>query len=342
MKFWEDSDRAMEGLDIQLCMRFTREVLNLGQEVKAKDVHSFVCRFGKFSVEVRTPPSSVGMGEDRSPLNPNAKEFRKQDSIGKSRVKNSTGKGEARGIHQFKRELFRMRAQVKELQDKLDGKKILDHYDFNWTPPSAPEDTLSGLQTHIRHLHRKKAKMCELLESVSQVVFEDKETDPQVVSEDETGKLKEGILESMEEDVASMTEKFDEGKRGGAEPEVTEADAKRLFLWTLQSLAGDEPSEDILEKMGATNEYLSNCVRILGDDEPHDDDLCRLGMSKEDLFEAKRRMACVNAFGCDFEKKMRKYWNAFRDGCKGRDVSEMGRVMEENFVMNGISTSSAT
>ena len=94
--------------------------------------------------------------------------------------------------------------------------------------------------------------------------------------------------------------------------------------------------------MGATNEYLSNGVRILGDDELHDDDLCRLGMSKEDLFEAKRRMACVNAFGCDFEKKMRKYWNAFRDGCKGRDVSEMGRVMEENFVMNGISTSSAT
>ena len=128
MKFWVDSDRAMEGFDIQLCMRFTREVLNLGQEMKAKDVHSFVCRFGKFSVEVRTPPSSVGMGEDRSPLNPNAKEFRKQDSIGKSRVKNSTGKGEARGIHQFKRELFRMRAQVKGLQDKLDGKKILDHH----------------------------------------------------------------------------------------------------------------------------------------------------------------------------------------------------------------------
>ena len=50
----------------------------------------------------------------------------------------------------------------------------------------------------------------------------------------------------------------------------------------------------------------------------------------------------MNTFGCDFEKKMRKYWNAFKDGCKGRDVSEMGRVMEENFVMNGISTSSAT
>ena len=343
MKFWEDSDRAMEGFDIQLCMRFTREVLNLGQEVKAKDVHSFVCRFGKFSVEVRTPPSSVGMGEDRSPLNPNAKEFRKQDSIGKSRLENSTGKGEARGIHQFKRELFRMRAQVKELQDKLDGKKILDHYDFNWTPPSAPEDTLSGLQTHIRHLHRKKAKMCELLESVSQVVFEDKETDPQVVSEDETGKLKEGILESMEEDVASMTEKFDEGKRGGAEPEVTEADVKRMFLWSLQYRTEDDvPEEDILEKVGATKEYWSKTNRILGDDEPHDDDLKWLGVSREDVFKTKRRFACLNAFGINYEEKMRKYWNAFRDGCKGRDVSEMGRVMEENFVMNGISTSSAT
>ena len=50
----------------------------------------------------------------------------------------------------------------------------------------------------------------------------------------------------------------------------------------------------------------------------------------------------MNAFGYDFEEKMRKYWNAFRDGCKGRKVSEMGCVMEENFVMSGISTSSAT
>ena len=47
-------------------------------------------------------------------------------------------------------------------------------------------------------------------------------------------------------------------------------------------------------------------------------------------------------FGCDFEKKMRKYWNVFKDGCKGRDVSEKGRVMEESFVMSGILTSSAT
>ena len=94
--------------------------------------------------------------------------------------------------------------------------------------------------------------------------------------------------------------------------------------------------------MGATNEYLSNCVRILGDDEPHDDDLCWLGVSKGEFFAAKRRFACVNAFGIGYEEKMRKYRNAFKDGCKGRDVSEMGRVMEENFVMNGISTSSAT
>ena len=65
-------------------------------------------------------------------------------------------------------------------------------------------------------------------------------------------------------------------------------------------------------------------------------------MFKEDGFELKRTATYVNAFGVGYEKQMRKYWNAFRDGCKGRDVSEMGRVMEENFVMNGISTSSAT
>ena len=94
--------------------------------------------------------------------------------------------------------------------------------------------------------------------------------------------------------------------------------------------------------MGTTKEEWSKTNRILRDDEPHDDDLKWLGMSKEDVFKTKRRIACMNAFGCDSEKKMRKYWNAFRDGCKGRDVSEMGRVMEENFVMNGISTSSAT
>ena len=343
MKFWEDSDRAMESFDFQSWIQFTRDCLLLGQE--AKDVHSFVCRFGNFSVEVRPQTSSVG-GEDRSPLNPNAEVFRKpMECIGKSRLENSTGKAEARAIHEFKRKLFRMRAQVKETQDILDGKENLDQYDFDWTLPSASEDTLRGLKTHFRHLRRKKAKMCEVLKNGSQVAPEDKETVPHVVSEGkETGKLEDGLLESMEEeDAASMTEKFDEGKRGGAEPEVTEAHVKRMFLWNLQCLADDDvPSEDILEKMGTTKEEWIKTSRIFGDDELHDDDLKWLGMSKEDLFEAKRRMACVNAFGFDFEKKMRKYWNAFRDGCKGRDVSEMGRVMEENFEMDGTSTSSAT
>ena len=65
---------------------------------------------------------------------------------------------------------------------------------------------MRGLKIHIRHLRRKKAKMCELLENVSRVASEDKETGPQVVSEDkETGKLKDGILGSMEEDDKSQT-----------------------------------------------------------------------------------------------------------------------------------------
>ena len=95
MKFWEDSDRAMESFDFQSWIQFTRDCLLLGQE--AKDLQSFVCRFGNFSVEVRPQTSSVGTGEDRSPLNPNAKVFRKpMECVGKSRLENSTGKGEAR------------------------------------------------------------------------------------------------------------------------------------------------------------------------------------------------------------------------------------------------------
>ena len=65
-------------------------------------------------------------------------------------------------------------------------------------------------------------------------------------------------------------------------------------------------------------------------DEPHVDDLKRFQMSKEDGFEFKRTAACVNAFEIGYEEKMGKYWDIFRDGCKGRDVSEMGRVREEN------------
>ena len=297
------------------------------------EVESFVFRLGSFSLEVQLRSSSEGTSKDSSQLNPNAKVFNKisaeclkkqgtkdpKVSIGKSQSKKLTGKANALRILDFKRKLSSLRTQVKKTQGMLDGKENLDQYDFNWTPPSAPEDTLSGLQTHIRHLRRKKAKMCKLLESV-----------PQVVSED-------GLLESMEEDVASMTEKFVEGK-----PFIIEADTKRNVLWTLQYYADDVTREDILEKMGATKEEWIKANRIIRDDKPHDDDLKWLGMSKEDLFETKRRIAWMDAFGCDSEKKMRKYWNAFRDGCKGRDVSEMGRVMEENFVMNGISTSSAT
>ena len=67
---------------------------------------------------------------------------------------------------------------------------------------------------------------------------------PQVVPEDkETGELKDGILESVEEGDELKTEKFDEGKRGGAEPEFSEAKEKREFLWMLQSFAEDAPSE---------------------------------------------------------------------------------------------------
>ena len=295
------------------------------------EVESFVFRFGSFSLGVQLRSSSEGTSKDSSQLNPNAKVFNKisaeclkkqgtKDPKESSQSKKLTGKANALRILDLKRkQLSSLRTQVKETQKMLDGKGSFDQYDFNWTLPSAPEDTLCGLNTHIRHLRRKKAKMCKLLESV-----------PQVVSED-------GLLESMEEDVASMTEKFVEGK-----PFIIEADTKRNVLWTLQYYADDVTREDILEKMDATKEEWIKANRIIRDDKPHDDDLKWLGMSKEDLFETKRRIAWMDAFGCDFEKKMRKYWNAFRDGCKGRDVSEMGRVMEENFVMNGISTSSAT
>ena len=80
--------------------------------------------------------------------------------------------------------------------------------------------------------------MCKLLERVPQAVSEDKET----------GKLKDGILGSMEEDDKSKIVTFDEGKRV-------------------------------------------------------DEKLKWLGMSKEDFFEAKRCIVCVNAFRCEFEKK---------------------------------------
>ena len=54
------------------------------------------------------------------------------------------------------------------------------------------------------------------------------------IEDKETGKLKDGILESMEEDDESKPEKFDEGKRGGAETkssgETQYADRARRWL----------------------------------------------------------------------------------------------------------------
>ena len=192
------------------------------------EVESFVFRFGSFSLGVQLRSSSEGTSKDSSQLNPNAKVFNKisaeclkkqgtKDPKESSQSKKLTGKANALRILDLKRkQLSSLRTQVKETQKMLDGKGSFDQYDFNWTLPSAREDTLCGLKTHIRHLRRKKAKMCEVLEHGSQVLSEDKETCPQVVSEDkETGKLKDGILEIMEKDDESKPEKFDEGKRGG-------------------------------------------------------------------------------------------------------------------------------
>ena len=199
----------------------------------------------------------------------------------------------------------------------LDGKGSFDQNDFNWDPPSVSEETPRGLKTHIRHLHRKQTAMCKWLESVSEVGPEEDKSKAE--------------LKSMEKDDESKTEKFDEDRRGGAEPEDTEALGKRKCLWMLQYLAGDEPSEDILEKMNTTKEEWSMISRLFRDDDPQDDVLKWFGMpSKEDVSNLKRELACMDTFECDFEKKMRKYWHPLRDGCKGMDVSEMGRVMEGN------------
>ena len=96
----------------------------------------------------------------------------------------------------------------------------------------------------------------------------------------------------------SKAEKFDEGRRGGAEPKVSEADAKRdpdagsrmlqfAVLRMLQCVSEDEdelPSEEFLKGIGVTKEEWSKMMRALRADEPHDDDLKGLGMSKEDVF----------------------------------------------------------
>jgi len=103
---------------------FAKDCLQLRQGL-APDVDSFVCRLGKFNIEVRLRPSPVET-RDR-PLNANAKVFTqtrgtKDPKDGKSRLENSTRKGELRKIHEYKRKLSMMQAQVKEIQDTLDGK----------------------------------------------------------------------------------------------------------------------------------------------------------------------------------------------------------------------------
>ena len=75
MKFWGDSDRAMESFEIPSLFDFMKGCLRLRQE--AKDLDSYVCRLGNFSMEVRLQTLLVGISEDRSPLNPNAKIFQK-------------------------------------------------------------------------------------------------------------------------------------------------------------------------------------------------------------------------------------------------------------------------
>ena len=138
------------------------------------------------------------------------------------------------------------------------------------------------------------------------------------------------LLESVSvvsEDDKSKTEKLDEGRKGGGDSKVIEAQAKRSFCWMLQRLSdgeGEPPREEILKELGTTKVEWSRTLRVLRDDEPRDDDLKWLEFSKEDVSDFKRALACLGAFGLGSEAKMRKYWNAVRDGCKGRDVSEMG------------------
>ena len=158
----------------------------------------------------------------------------------------------------------------------LDEKGSFDQHDFNWTPPSVSQETLRELKIHIRHLCRKKTAMCKLLDNVSEVSEDDK----------------------------SKTEKSDEGRKGGGESKVSEAQENRGFFWMPQCLAEDEdelPREEILEGLGMTKEEWSRTIRVLRDDEPRDDDLKWLEFSKEDVPEFKKALAYMNAFGVDYE-----------------------------------------
>ena len=92
------------------------------------------------------------------PLNANAKVFTqtrgtKDPKDGKSRLENSTTKGEVREIHEYKRKLSMMQAQVKEIQDTLDGK---DPCDFNWTPPSVSKDVAWAKISHSAFTQKER------------------------------------------------------------------------------------------------------------------------------------------------------------------------------------------
>ena len=53
----------------------------------------------------------------------------------------------------------------------------------------------------------------------------------------------------------STNEKLDEGRKGGAEPEVSDAQATRGVCWMLQCLSdgeGEPPREEILKELGIT------------------------------------------------------------------------------------------
>ena len=98
----------------------------------------------------------------------------------------------------------------------------------------------------------------------------------------------------MEEEDESNTEKFDEDKRGNAEPEFSDARLNREFLWMLQCFEEDEPSEETLERVSRTRDEGGWCTtdlsigrRMLKDDEPHADELKRFKLSKEYGFEFK-------------------------------------------------------
>ena len=125
----------------------------------------------------------------------------------------------------------------------------------------------------------------------------------------------------------SKNEKLDEGRKSGGDSKVSEAQANRRVCWLRQCLSdgeGEPLREEILKGMGTTKEEWSRVLRVLRDDEPRDDDLKWLEFSKEDVLEFKRYPAYMNAFGVDAQAKIRKYLNAFRGGCKGRDVSGIG------------------